>query len=92
MSDADRKIYSLNQVCKIEEKAYRKGRVDERVEHDMQIRAEVNKKNKYNVELFREIFMEELERRAVNREEIFMYRDICSMAWNKYLEQLGGAE
>ena len=32
MSDADRKIYSLNQVCKIEEKAYRKGRVDERAE------------------------------------------------------------
>lgn len=41
-----------------------------------------------DVELFREIFLEELERQAVDREEIIMYRNICSMAWNKYLEQL----
>lgn len=57
-------------------------------EHDKQIRAEVIEEYKYNTELFREIFLEELERQAVNSEEIIMYQNICSMAWNKYLEQL----
>lgn len=55
-------------------------------------RADAIKEYKYNVELFREIFLEELERQAIDREEIFMYRNICSTAWNKYLEQLKGAE
>lgn len=41
-----------------------------------------------NAELFGKIFLEELERQAVNREEIFMYQNISIIAWNKYLEQL----
>ena len=53
-----------------------------------QIRADTIEEYKYDVVLFREIFLEELERQAVDREEIFMYRNICSMAWKKYLEQL----
>lgn len=51
-------------------------------------RADAIKECKYNVELFREVFLQELERQAIDREEIFMYRNICSMAWTKYLEQL----
>lgn len=51
-------------------------------------RADAIEEYKYNVELFREIFLEELERQAIDREEIIMYRNICSIAWNKYLEQL----
>lgn len=53
-----------------------------------QIRADAIEEYKYNVVLFREIFLYELERQAVDREEIIMYRNICSMAWKKYLEQL----
>lgn len=51
-------------------------------------RAEAIEEFKYNAELFREIFLEELERQAIDSEEIIMYRNICSTAWNKYLEQL----
>lgn len=60
------------------------------VEWEKQIRADAIEEYKYtyNVVLFREIFMKELERLAVSREEVFMFRDVCSMAWNKYLDQL----
>lgn len=63
-------------LAEIREEAYSQGRADAIDEY------------KYSVELFREMFLEELERQAVDREEIFMYRNICSMAWNKYLEAL----
>ena len=41
-----------------------------------------------DTELFREIFLEELVNQSVDREEAIMYRDICTMSWNKYLNQL----
>jgi len=41
-----------------------------------------------DTELFREIFLEYLINQSVDREEAIMYRNICEMSWNKYMEQL----
>lgn len=91
-------MYLEDEYNKAVEKAYQKGAtdmekakqiiIDKLLVEIEQIRTEVIDEVKYNAELFREIFLEELERQAVDREEILMYRNICSTAWNKYLEQL----
>lgn len=84
---------TLEEIIKIvqsnTEASWQTANIIEAIEsYEQDIRAEVAEEFKYNAELFREIILEELERQAIDREEIIMYRNICSTAWNKYLEQL----
>lgn len=75
MTDRERQLGYCEEAqtyCSIAEQTYK------------EIRADAIK----YTELFREIFLEELVNQSVDIEETTMYRNICAMAWSKFLEQL----
>lgn len=41
-----------------------------------------------DTELFREIFLDKLKQQSFDREESLMYINICTMAWNEFLDQM----
>lgn len=41
-----------------------------------------------DTELFREIFLDKLRQKAIDMEESLTLINICTMAWNEFLEQM----